>query len=655
MASRIAGITIDIDADASKFQAQIKNIDKELKGTKSTLKDVDKLLKLDPSNTELLRQKQKALKEAIAQTKDRLQALKDEQKNLKEGTPEWEALQREIVATEQDLRRLQQEQRNFGNVASQQLKVAGQKMKEFGGKVEEVGKKLSKISGVATGALAAIGKLGYDTMQTADELDTLSAKTGVSTDELQKWQYASELVDVDMSTITSSLTKMKKNMSGNADAFEALGVSVTDADGNFRNVTDVFYDTVAALSNIDNETERDIKAMEIFGKGADDLAGIIDDGGAALKAYGQEAEDLGLIMGGDTIDALNEANDTVDKLKGNMKGSFAQAGATLVTTFAPALEKVAEVIGKVTEKIRNLSPEQAEMIVKILGVIAVVGPLVLTIGKIISGIGSVISIIGTVVGVLGGPLTLIIAGVIALAALVIANWDWVKEKALAIASAVVSAWNSLKAGVSAAASAVADWVVNAWNTAKSGVTTAVNSLKSVVTTVWNGIKTAVSTVVDGVKSKIQSMIDKFNSARDAIKGAIDKIKSILSGELKFPHIKIPHFNISGGVLPWGIGGQGTPPKVTVDWYKQAYNNPVMFTQPTVLQTPSGYKGFGDGSGAEIVLGLDKLRELVSSGQNVNVNVYLQGDAKGMFKVIRQTNNSRARATNYNALSPAVGG
>lgn len=101
MASRIAGITIDIDADASKFQSQIKNIDKELKGTKSTLKDVDKLLKLDPSNTELLRQKQKALKEAIAQTKDRLQALKDEQKNLKEGTPEWDALQREIVATEQ--------------------------------------------------------------------------------------------------------------------------------------------------------------------------------------------------------------------------------------------------------------------------------------------------------------------------------------------------------------------------------------------------------------------------------------------------------------------------------------------------------------------------------------------------------------------------
>lgn len=648
--AKIAGITIELGADSSGIEKALKNVDKSLKTTQSNLKDINKLLKLDPTNTTLLAQKQKELQNAVKLTQDRLKELKEAQSNVAEGSAEWDALQREIIATEQSLQKAKDQLKDFGSVASQQIKAAGAKMKEYGGKVEDVGKKLSKISGVAAGALGALGKIGYDAMQTADDLAAMSQQTGVSTDELQKWSYASDLVDVSVDDMTGAMKKLKKGMGSGSQAIADLGVDVKNADGSFRSTTDVFYDVLEALSQIDNETERDIKAMDIFGKSADDLAGIIDDGGKALKEYGQEAEDLGLIMSGDTLDALNDANDTLDKTKKNISMSLGELGGTLIQAFGPALEKVAGLIGTVTEKIRGLSPAQAETIVKILGVIAVIGPLVLTIGKIITGIGSVISIIGTIVGVLGGPLTIAIAAAIAIGVLLWKNWDKIKEAATNLWQSVVAAWDGIKAGVTSAVDAVTTWVTTKWDAMKTAVQTAVETLKTVVTTAWDGLKAKVQSVVDNIKSKVQGLIDKFNAAKNAIQTALNTIKSILSGTISFPHVRMPHFSISGtfSLNPPQV------PHISVSWYKKAYENPIMFTSPTVMATPNGYKGFGDGNGAEVVMGLDKLREMVGGmGQDVVVNVYLQGDARQLFKVVRQENNVRTRATSYNAL--AVGG
>ena len=106
MAGRIQGITIEIDGNTTKLQQSLKGVDSQLKTTKNTLKDVDRLLKLDPKNTELLTQKQKNLEQAISGTKQRLDELKSAQDGVQKGTAEWDALQREIIATEQDLDKL---------------------------------------------------------------------------------------------------------------------------------------------------------------------------------------------------------------------------------------------------------------------------------------------------------------------------------------------------------------------------------------------------------------------------------------------------------------------------------------------------------------------------------------------------------------------
>lgn len=608
MAGRIQGITIEIDGNTTKLQQSLKGVDSQLKTTKNTLKDVDRLLKLDPKNTELLTQKQKNLEQAISGTKQRLDELKSAQDGVQKGTAEWDALQREIIATEQDLDKLKSQYRDFGNVASQQLKAAGQSMKDYGSKVEAVGKKFSTLSGAAAGALTAMGGLAYKTVQNADELNTMAKQTGLSTDELQRMQYASDLIDVSLSDMTGAVTKLKKQMAGSGTTFEELGVEVKNADGSMRDATDVFYDTLQALSQIENETERDQKAMAIFGKSADSLAGIIDDGGAALKEYGDEAEALGLVLSEDTLGNLNEINDTIDKTKAQVGGSLAQLGATLATTLSPVLEKVVGLIQKVTEKIAALTPEQTKTIMKILGVVAAIAPVITIGGKLISMIGTITSAIGAVVGVLGGPLTLVIGAVIAAGVLLYKNWDTIKATAINVKNAVVNAFNSIKTGISNA--------------------------------------------INAAKSKIDTLKQNFDDLKNKVSSVWNTIKGILTGEIKLPHIPLPHFTI----LPegWKIKDllQGIKPSLDIQWYRKAYENPVMFNSPTVLATPNGYKGFGDGNGAEIVMGLDKLRELVGQGQNVNVNVILQGDARDIFKVVQRQNSVRTRATNYNALAGA---
>lgn len=590
---RIKGITIEIGGDTKNLQKSLKEVDSQLKTTQSSLKDIDKLLKLNPGNVELLTQKQKNLESAIDLTKTRLEELKKAQEGVEQGSREWDALQREIIETEDNLKSLQKQYKDFGSVASQQMKAVGDSLKSAGGKVEDFGKKLSGVSGAAAAIGGGLLKLGYDAVTSADELNTLSKQTGISTDELQKMQYAADLVDVSVEDITGALKKLKGKIDPSNESLAALGVATTNADGSLRSATDVFYDAVGALSQIENETSRDQIAMDLFGKGADSLAGIIDDGGAALREYGAQAEELGLILDGDTLNALNDTNDQIDQMKAQISGTMAVIGAEVVPVIAPILTQVADLIGQVSEKLREMNPETMETILQVVGVVAALAPLMIVGGKLISGLGSLISVIGTVIGVLGGPLTIAITAIIATGVLLYKNWDKVKQSA--------------------------------------------TNLKNSVKEQWDAIKNAISTVVESVKTKIDAMKDKFDNLKEKVTSVVDKIKDALSFSWSIPHIPLPHFSVSPPGWRFSDLLQGTVPWLSISWYKKAYDNPVMFTQPTVVGTSAGYKGFGDGHGAEIVMGLDKLRELVGSQRSVNITIIQQPwqDAKQLANEVQR--------------------
>ena len=213
----------------------------------------------------------------------------------------------------------------------------------------------------------------------ADNIITLSMQTGQSTQQLQEFAYASELIDVSVDTLQGSLTKLTNNMqdtmngTGNAKAsFEALGVSVTNADGSMRSANDVFYETIDALGQVKNETERDAMAMDIFGRSAQDLNPLIIQGSKTLKAYADEAHNMGYVLDDEALSALGAVDDAYQRLQKTQEGVKNQ----LAVEFAPYLK---EFYGEATKGIKNLGDA-----VKNSGIVDAAGMLLQNVTEIIA-------------------------------------------------------------------------------------------------------------------------------------------------------------------------------------------------------------------------------------------------------------------------------
>ena len=499
--TKVRGITIELGADTSGISKALSGLNKEIGQTTKDLKDVERLLKLDPTNTELLAQKQKLLNDRVSETKDKLDALKQAQASIdlstEEGQRQYDALSREIVACEHELKNAEQAASGF-NATAEKISVSAGKMSQKFGSLAE---KTKGLSMAAAGALAGLAGLAVKAGQNADELNTLSKQTGVATDELQKMQYAADLIDVDTETITSGLRKLKKNLDGHEDTWKKLKVDVKDANGEYRNITDIFYDVAGALGNIENETERDVLAMDLFGKSADELAGIIDDGGAALKELGKQAEDMGVIISQEDLDKANELNDALDTLKAEILPTIAQLGVEIAQAIMPYIPAIKEAIENVLESLRNISPQMVLIIGAILALTAALSPMF----SMLSGITGLISALTSSTGALGGALTGLAAPILA---------------AVAAIGVLVAAF------------------IHLWNTNEE--------FRNNITAIWEALAAKFEAFGQGIVDRLNKMGFEFNNFGEVVKAAWDYICNYLAPvfETAFAEIEI----VLGGAL-----------------------------------------------------------------------------------------------------------
>lgn len=435
--TNVKGITVEFNGDTTKLDKALRQVRNEAKGLDKELSDINRALKFNPKNVELLKQKQEVLKQKVEQTTKSLKDLKDMQQQMNDqgvdkNSEEYRRLQREIITTESKLKHFNGE---LAKVTAQTTKVyqLGEAFDAAGKKIEGVGRALAPVSraaGVVTGALAGVT---YAAANMADDLNTLSKQTGISTHDLQMYAATADLVDVSVETMAKSHTKLKKSMLTASEGgstltyFEQLGVAVTNADGSLRDSNDVFNDTIKALGAMENETERDAIAMAIFGKSANELNPIIEDGGRTYEKVSKMMAEYGLEpVSQEELDKANEFNDTIDTIKLLFTQAVQIIGTKIAGTLLPLMQKVVDKAAEIAQFIAGLSGEIMAKVMGISGAVAALSPALIIIGRITSGFGRMlmnimlianrIPLIGKALGFLkANPIILLIAGFTALA------------------------------------------------------------------------------------------------------------------------------------------------------------------------------------------------------------------------------------------------
>ena len=554
-ANNIKGITIEIGGDTTKLGNALKDVNSTISKTQKELKEVDKALNLDPGNVELLEQKQRDLAKAVEATSDKLKTLKEAQKQAAEqlakgeiGQEQYDALTCEVVKTEKALENAKKAAQDFGSVKLQELSA---ELDKVSSKADKVASATKGISSVAAGVVGGIGAMAVKSAKTADELETLSQRSGLTTTELQRMQYASEIVDVSMDDMVGAQTKLRKSMAGTGEAFKKLGV-VTTVNGQMRDSNEVFYETLEALSRVGNETERDQLAMEIFGRSADNLAGIIDDGGAALKELGDEAEDLGIVLDDETLNSMKEVADEIDKLKAKANGELSKAGASALQALEPVFDDVINGISRVLDWIGNLDSGTLAAIVTIGSIVAAISPVAGMIGKVTGAINGLMTVwpsiqaAGAAVSgfVAANPILLIAAAVVAAVAIIIANWDKIQpvleevwNKVKEIAEKIVEAVKGAVERVKNAIRAVKDALKNVWDAIVDGVKNAIQKVKDAFQSVKDFFVDLWTAIVDTVKEKVNSIIENINRAIEAINTFTQKVNNSKIGSALGMNIK----------------------------------------------------------------------------------------------------------------------
>jgi len=593
-AGYIKGVTIQFDADLSKLNQGLKKAQGTLNKTQSELRQINQALKFNPKNTTLLRQKFDLLKLAVTQTEDKLKQLKTMQaqmdaKGIDKTSAEYRQLEHEIIKTEGQLKSAENALKAFGSVGKQQVVAVGEAFKTAGNKIKAAGRTI-------TTTMSVYGVAGIYAGSRLIDLSEKQAQAEQKLTEIYKSRLGVGKKAV-ASTLELARAEQKAGVVGDEVQIAAAQQLATYAKypKTVNTMLPALNDLLVQQKGL-NGTQEDATALaNLFGKAMMGQTGALKRAGISFT----EAQEKVLKYGTEEEKAAMIA-EVVQQNVGNMNEEFAKTDAGKIQQAKNALGDMGEQIGAVLLPAvaslvswfqANLMPviqrfitfmQQHPAIAKfalaLAGIAAVLGPIIMVVGSLVSALGSLLTIapaIGAAIAALASPVGIIVAAFAAAIAIGIAlykNWDTIKAKAVAFKNAVMKTFNAFKTSV---------------------------------TTTFNNIKNAIT-------KPIQTAMDKVKSIVNKIKGFFPlKIGKIFSG------MKLPHFKVTGSA-PFGIGGKGQKPGISVSWYKKAMQEPYLFSNATLF-------GAGE-SGDEMLYGRNALLKDIATAvngasQSIVVNVY----------------------------------
>lgn len=402
-----------------EYKAAISQIALSTKELNSEMNLVKTRFSENEKSMEALTAKSEVYEKQLANQKEKIETLKEA---LQRATKEYGEADKRTIGWRTSLNKAEAELISL----ERQMEDNNKQIKEFGESTEESGNQMSGLGdmiqsladkagislpngltnaanglgqvntqavavaggiGVAIAAIVKIETALIDLTKAAagaaDEILTLSTVTGISTDTLQEYAYAAELVDVSVETITDSQTKLIRSMSdaqsGTAsqiEAFEKLGIAYTNADGTLRDSQTVYWEVIDALGEMTNETERDAAAMDLLGRSARELNPLIEAGSERMEELAKEARESGYVMSSDMLNALGKVDDAMQKLNNTSEA----AKNSIAAEFAPFL----------TDALMDIRD-----LVQGLGKAATDSGLATTFGSMLSSATSLLSVLGT--------------------------------------------------------------------------------------------------------------------------------------------------------------------------------------------------------------------------------------------------------------------
>lgn len=430
MANRIKGITVEIDGNTTKLTDALRKVNTQVSRTSAALKDVERLLKLDPTNTELLRQKQQLLAESITATKDKLEELhkaekqaKEQMENGKMSTDQYRAIQREIVDTEQKLKKLEEQAKSAAKSLGDKMQEAGEKVKKAGEAVSGAGDKISSVGKGLTKSLtvplAAAGTAAVKFASDYDEnLNKVEASFKGNAREVKEWaKTATESFGMSESAAleaTSLFGDMGTSMGLTTKEAASMSTSLAGLAGDLSSFKNIGIDeAMTALKGVFTGETESLKALGVV-MTETNLKQFASDCGLVYDGMSQ-AEKVTLRYNyvlANTKNAQGDYKKTADGTANSIRTLQAEA-ANLAATFGremlPSITPLIQGATEMVKKFGELDSSTKQGIIKAGALVAAIGPVTTAVGTATSGIGKLINVAGNGI-VAAGKFTNALAG-----------------------------------------------------------------------------------------------------------------------------------------------------------------------------------------------------------------------------------------------------